>query len=400
MLYAGTELGLWVSFDAGARWTSLRQNMPPVPVRDIQIQPRDNDLLVATHGRGLYVMDDIAPLQHIGEAIKTDAALFDIRPATRWTIWNKDANLGQAVWRAPNPPNGAILDYYLKNAANDVVITITDKSGKEIRTIRNAPKNAGLNRVVWDLHYDAPRQGPTFGGRGGRGNAEAPAPPAGLDEEPGAGRFGGGGAPFVVPGEYVVKLRAAGKEESKTVKVDIDPRAPVPMADLQAQLEAGLTLRDMTSRVNTLVGGANSLVQQLTALQTRLKQSPGRPTSTSQEDGQGGAAAQVGGSRELQTMVDATLTAAKKLLEDDLARPFPGMGYRQYPRLREEIQSLNGSVTRAVARPTDPELLRMKELQQELDDAVSRLTKIQTDQVAKINQMMKAAPFITTETIK
>jgi photosystem II stability/assembly factor-like uncharacterized protein len=395
VLYAGTELGLWVSFDAGARWTSLRQNMPPVPVRDIQIQPRDNDLLVATHGRGLYVMDDITPLQHIGEAVKTDAALFDIRPATRWTIWNKDANLGQAVWRAPNPPNGAIIDYYLKNAANDVAITITDKSGKAIRTIRNASKNAGLNRVVWDLHYDAPRQGPTFGGRGGRGSAEAPPPaPTGLDEEPGAGRFGGGGAPFVVPGEYVVKVRAAGKEESKTVKVDIDPRTPVPAADLQAQLEAGLTLRDMTSRINTIVDSANNLVQQLTALQTRLKHAEARPTSTSQGDGQGVS------SRELQTMVDTTLTATKKMLEDDLARPFPAMGYRQYPRLREEIQSLNGSVTRAVARPTDPEMLRLKELQQELDEAAARLSKIQTDQIAKINQLMKAAPFITIEAVK
>src|SRR5436190_6710121 len=198
VLYAGTELGLWVSFDGGSRWTSLRQNMPPVPVRDIRIHPRDNDLIVATHGRGLYILDDITPLQHIDEAMKTEAALFDVRPATRWTIWNKDANLGQAVWRAANPPNGAVLNYYLRNAADQVTITVTDKGGKAIRTIRNAPKNAGLNRAVWDLRYDAPPQGPTFGGRGGRANAP-PSPdtsPTGLEEEPGAGRFGGGGAPF------------------------------------------------------------------------------------------------------------------------------------------------------------------------------------------------------------
>jgi photosystem II stability/assembly factor-like uncharacterized protein len=398
VLYAGTELGLWVSFDGGSRWTSLRQNMPPVPVRDIRIHPRDNDLIVATHGRGLYIMDDITPLQHIDEAMKTEAALFDVRPATRWTMWNKDANLGQAVWRAPNPPNGAIVNYYLKNAADQVTITVADKAGKAIRTIRNAPRNAGLNRALWDLRYDAPHQGPAFGGRGGRGNAATDSSPTGLDEEPGAGRFGGGGAPFVVPGEYVIKLSAGGKEESKTVKVDIDPRAPVSAADLQAQLEAGLTLRDMVSRVNVAVDRANNLVQQLTALQDRLKKAPVR-TTTATNQGHGGDGSQQA-SNELATALNAALDAAKKLLEDDLTRPFPSMGYRQYPRLREEIQSLSGSVTRAVARPTDSELLRMKELQQELDEAVARLNRIQNEQVGKINEMMKATPFIVTEPVK
>ena len=156
------------------------------------------------------------------------------------------------------------------------------------------------------------------------------------------------------------------------------------------------------------------LVQQLTALQDRLKKSPVRST-TSTNQGHGGdgaiagrdaspaeqsAGAQSAASRELIEAVGTALGATKKLLEDDLTRPFPAMGYRQYPRLREEIQSLAGSVSRAVARPTDPQLLRMKELQQELGDAVGRLTRIQNDQVAKINEMMKAAPFIVMEPVK
>ena len=400
VLYAGTELGLWVSFDGGSRWTSLRQNMPPVPVRDIQIHPRDNDLIVATHGRGLYIMDDITPLQRMSEAIKTEASLFEARPATRWTIWNKDANLGQAVWRAPNPPNGAIINYYLKSEpAADVAITVADKSGKTIRTIRNAPKTAGVNRAVWDLRYDGPRQGPTFGGRGGGRGAGGEAPPD-IDPEI-VSRFGGAGGPFAVPGDYTIKLRAAGREESKTVRVETDPRAPVSAADLQAQFDAALTLRDMTSRVNTLVERANNLVQQLTALQTRLKQSPVRTTSsTNQGHGGDGDAQAASGANELANAVGSALDTTKKLLEDDLARPYPGMGYRQYPRLREEIQSLAGAVSRAVARPTDPELLRMKELQQELDDAVARLNRIQNEQIAKINELMKAAPFIITEIVK
>ena len=139
------------------------------------------------------------------------------------------------------------------------------------------------------------------------------------------------------------------------------------------------------------------MVQQLTALQDRLKKAPVR-TTTSTNQGHGGEGQQA--STELVALVTSALDATKKLLEDDLARPFPGMGYRQYPRLREEIQSLAGAVSRAVARPTDPEVLRTKELQEELDAAVARFTRIQTEQIAKINEMMKAAPFIVTEPVK
>jgi hypothetical protein len=209
-------------------------------------------------------------------------------------------------------------------------------------------------------------------------------------------------------------VRAAGKEETKTVKVDMDPRMPVSAVDLQAQLDAALTLREMTSRVNVAVQRASDLVQQLDALQGRLKRSaPVRSPSTSSA-GPGGpavsdgvrdsspavASPQTNGSNDLVALVTSALDASKKVLEDDLTRPYPGMGYRQYPRLREEIQSLSGSVSRAGARPTDPEMLRMNELQQELDDAVGRLNRIQTDQVGRINELMKTAPFIVTEPVR
>src|SRR5262249_14013307 len=118
LLYAGTEVGLWVSFDGGSKWTSLRQNLPPVPVRDIQVHPRDTDPIVATNGRAISTRDDTTPLLKIGAALGGEAQLFDIRPATRWTIWNKDGTLGQAVWSGPNPPAGAVINYYLKNDAD------------------------------------------------------------------------------------------------------------------------------------------------------------------------------------------------------------------------------------------------------------------------------------------
>jgi photosystem II stability/assembly factor-like uncharacterized protein len=393
LLYAGTELGLWVSFDAGAKWTSLRQNMPPAPVRDIQVHPRDNDLIVATHGRGLYVLDDVTPLQKIGAALAGDVQLFDVRPATRWTMWTKDGNLGQAVWSGPNPPAGAVINYYLKDDT-EVTIAVADKTGRVIRTIRNAPHATGLNRFVWDLRYDAATGAP--GGRGGRGPAAPAGAQAGPTEEaPGGGRFGRGGSPLVLPGEYTIALRTGSQELTKPVTVEMDPRVPVTAADLEAQLEGSLTLRDMTSRTNALVDRANSLISQLDALQERLR----RPMAGRSGGGASVVPATPAGP-DLAGAVEAALGAVTTLRDKDVTRPYPNMGYRQYPRIREEITSLSGAVSGSPNRPTEGQALRMKELAAELDQAVAALNRIQTEQIGRINDMMKGMPFITTEAIR
>jgi hypothetical protein len=403
VLYAGTELGLWVSFDAGARWTSLRLNLPPVPVRDIQIHPRDNDLIVATHGRGLYILDDIEPLQRIGAAMTmaTQAVLFDVRPVTRWTVWNKDGNLGQAVWSGPNPPAGAILNYFLKTDA-DVTITVADRSARVIRTIRNAPHTAGLNRVVWDLRYDGPTG--AAAGRGGRGAAQpaVAAAPGAPEDAPAGGRFGRGNAgPLVVPGEYTITLRTGAQEQKQTVTVDMDPRVPVAAGDLDAQLAASLALRDLTSRANALVERANSLIAQLDALQQRLQRTitaRGPAAGSGQAGAPAAGAAQAG--PDLAGAVEASLGAVTTLRDKDITRPYPNMGYRQYPRIREEITSLSGAVSGSPNRPTEGQALRMRELGEELDRAVAALNQIQTDQISKINDMMKGQPFIMTDIVR
>jgi photosystem II stability/assembly factor-like uncharacterized protein len=396
LLYAGTELGLWVSFDAGGRWTSLRQNMPPVPVRDIQIHPRDNDLIVATHGRGIFILDDLAPLQGIGTALSTQAQLFDVRPSTRWTVWNKDGNLGQSVWSGPNPPAGAIIDYYLKGDA-EASITIADPAGRTIRTLRNAPRTAGVNRIVWDLRYDPPSG--AGGGRAGtaRGTAAGGEAAAPAEEGRGGGR-GGGGGPVALPGTYTITLRAGGQDQKKTLRLDMDPRVPVAADDLEAQLQAALTLRDLTSRANAVVERANSLLTQLNALQDRLRR-PTPPSGGITTSGAAGARA-TPGAPDLAGAVESALGSVQTLRDNDLTRPYPNMGYRQYPRIREEITSLSGAVSRGASRPTEGQALRIKELGEELDRAVAALNKIQTEQIGRINEMMKGMPYISTETIK
>jgi hypothetical protein len=164
LLYLGAEMGAWASWDRGAHWTSLRGDLPVTPVRDIQVHPRDNDILLATHGRGLYILDDVTALQQLESVKASDVVVFDVRPAVRWSMWSRDGNLGQKAWRGENPPAGALITYYLKEQPpGEVNVTISDKDGKVVRRIRRVNDEAGVNRVAWDLRYDAPPGGPAGG---------------------------------------------------------------------------------------------------------------------------------------------------------------------------------------------------------------------------------------------
>jgi hypothetical protein len=200
LLYVGTEFGLFVSLDGGKAWQKFMTNYPTVRTDDILVHPRDNDLIVATHGRSVWIADDITPLQQFTSAMReADVALFDIRPAVAWLNdqQNNQQVGGQKNFIGENAPRGAAISYYLKTAASDAVkISIADVNGRVIRTL-DGPKTAGINRVMWNL---------------------APAPAAG---QPGGGFGGGrGGAGAAVdPGTYVVTIEAAGKKLTKPLQV-------------------------------------------------------------------------------------------------------------------------------------------------------------------------------------
>ncbi|MBX9929067.1 MAG: hypothetical protein K2X99_09160, partial [Gemmatimonadaceae bacterium] len=155
LLYLGTEMGIWASWDRGQHWVSLRGDLPTVPVRDLQIHPRENDLILGTHGRGIYILDDITALQQFGAVAANDAELFEVRPAIRWQFWSKDGNLGQKKWAGENPPTGALITYYLKQQPPGAVnISVIDATGRVVRRFTRVPDEAGVNRVVWDLRAD------------------------------------------------------------------------------------------------------------------------------------------------------------------------------------------------------------------------------------------------------
>ncbi len=206
LLTLGTELGVYASWNDGESWVSLRNELPAVPVLETVVQPRDGDLIIATHGRGMYILDDITPLEQLADAMKGDSVfLFDGPPAIRWQTWGRDNPIGAKEWIGQNPPLGAMIDFYSKGSAGPATIQIATAAGQHIRTMV-VPVTAGVNRAIWDLRYDASGAGSAPGaaagraggaGRGaGRGGAAtgmpAGAPPS-QDQVAGRGAGGGGG---------------------------------------------------------------------------------------------------------------------------------------------------------------------------------------------------------------
>jgi photosystem II stability/assembly factor-like uncharacterized protein len=155
LLFAGTELDIFMSLDRGAHWQSIKGNLPTVAVDDIQIHPREHDLIIGTHGRSIWVIDDISGLEQLTpEKMAQPAALFDPRPAAEYYESPIGGLWGAHIFKAKNPPFGAYINYWLKgNPSEDVSITIEDAKGNKVREL-DAGNRGGLNRAVWDLRGD------------------------------------------------------------------------------------------------------------------------------------------------------------------------------------------------------------------------------------------------------
>ncbi len=218
LLFVGTEYGLFISRNGGGEWQPFNSGMPNVRVDDILLHPRDNDIIVGTHGRGIYILDDITPLQQLSNKVTdADVHLFDIRPGTQWLndVRYSRAATGGKLYRAANATTGTAISYYLKSApTGDVKITIADYTGKVIRNLMGT-KDAGLNRVQWNLRGNPPPRPANLpagfgGGGGGQGG--------------GGGGFGGlfNQGPPVEPGTYLVKLSVGGRDYTTKVVVEAD----------------------------------------------------------------------------------------------------------------------------------------------------------------------------------
>ena len=266
LLYLGTETGLWVSWNRGGQWTRLKANLPTMPIYEIKTHPRDNDLILASHARGIWILDDLSIIQDWSKAASSDAYLFTAEPAQIMNGANDQMKgfEGDRLFLGQNPAPGATLAYVLKAEAKDVKITIKDGSGTVMREMTGEPmrdrNKAGLSIVKWDLRVQPlrplpPAPGAPAGGGGGGG---------------GGGGFGGGGnnGPFVLPGTYRATLNVNGRD-ANTVDLVVkgDPEIKITDADRKIWFDTAKDLHDMQTKANDvaeLVQNANAQVTTLT----------------------------------------------------------------------------------------------------------------------------------------
>ena len=271
LLYAGTQKGIFVSFDRGEHWQSLQLNLPAVSVNDITIH--DRDLVIATWGRALWILDDVSPLRQIETARANTAAAFLFAPAPAVRVRgdnNQDTPLPPEVPQGQNPPEGAIIDYFLRDAPRGpMTLSIHDDAGGLVRQFTsvartmdapmpNAPEywfkgpdvlgvTAGMHRIAWDLRYETPPSldfGPD--GNPSYSTSYGIIAAAVIGQSPRQQPVG----PLVLPGVYQVRLNAGGVAITREVRVSNDPRSTATAADLAAlsQAERGLAAGIGTSR--------------------------------------------------------------------------------------------------------------------------------------------------------
>ncbi len=407
LLFVGMERGIYGSWDRGKTWVSIRGNLPRVSVRGIRVQRQYNDLVIGTHGRGAWILDDIQPMVELAAALEKEAHVFQARTATAWESWSRGSSLGQSIFTGTNPRSGAWINYYLSEqtaaqlggasvaddgaggsngsaaAANrsgppnrgarragprrganggGVTIRITDASGTLVNELQDRNASAGMNRAIWNLSWKGadPIPGQRQGGRGGGFFNFAPqGPPA-------------------VPGTYTATVMVAGQELSTEFQLRGDPTVGASRADYEARFTAAMRARDLQSELNQMVGTMNDLDKQIDGL---LESITGKELSNEREI------------RRTARDAKGKLTA----LSAEVRRPPGSMGYRDWPRLLEQLRFAARGFQGAQARPTDGQLEVLTEVEKAAAVRAQELTVIIDGVIGDLNRLLEDAPKIIAD---
>lgn len=311
LLYAGTQRGVWATWDGGAHWQSLRLNMPASAIYDIHVQPLFNDLIVAAHGRGVWILDDLSAIER--PADPAQLTLLPIRDTYAWSQWAginafRAGSLPSNQFAGPNVPYGALITYSLPHKERQVAIEILDANGRVVRHMdgKDVTGSAGLNRIAWDLSEDGPVKW--------HGTFE-------LNQGPDEGVT-------VVPSTFTVRLRAGGMTRTQQVVVKPDPRDTLTIAQLQTQHDELLQIQDEFSGVDVM----------LNAIDERLKRATGAERA-----------------RLLEFRTRLTYNPSNV---EDLGGP---------AGLRDKLEDLSGRISQSFAPATQPQLDEIAHLHAEYD---------------------------------
>jgi photosystem II stability/assembly factor-like uncharacterized protein len=304
VLYLGTETGLAVSLDRGKSWQRISANLPTVRVDEITLHPRDNAMILATHGRALWILDHLEMIQEYAQAQASGAYLFSVPDALEWKSSN-ELNMefwGDNFFLGENPPFEAVIPFYVKSAASVVQLKIADAAGKTVRQLAvGARSQSGIETACWDLRVEPIRTGGSApagrgaGPGGGAGNAPGgransavvEGPDAGFKNACGAGGRGGGGAaagPLVLPGIYHVTLIVDGKTiATKPIKVSTDPA--ISMNDMQRKryFDVAMDLHDIQQRGENAAAALGPFHTSMTDASDKIGKANGVPASVKTE---------------------------------------------------------------------------------------------------------------------
>ena len=355
LLFLGTEFGLWVSIDGGGRWAQYKgSDFPAVAVRDLVVHPRTSDLVLATHGRGIWIVDDISPWRALTPAaIEQTAAFLPVPPAVQYLQGFGGWSEGDNSYNGPSRPTDAYIPYYQKtrHIFGDLKIEIFDEDGKLVDTVASS-KHRGVNRATWSMRLKPPR-----------------VPPAA------SALFGAAIGARALPGTYVVKMTKGDQVYTTKINVVLDPRATYMIEDRRAQF---------------------ALVERLGAVLSHMSWAVDAITDV--RDAANTRAAKLQATDLLRQRLAALADAVDKIRIKIVATKEGGMITGE-ERLREFLGGLYGDVNGYDGRPTDEQIARAEVLGRELDDVVHEFTTLTNQQLPALNRQLTANKLATIEVL-
>jgi photosystem II stability/assembly factor-like uncharacterized protein len=345
LLFLGTEFGLWVSRDGGKHWAQYKgREFPDVAVRDIVVHPRDSDLVVATHGRGIWVVDDITALRKLTpDVLSQDATFLETKPARQRLVANGGWVEGSAAFSGPNAPDAALITYYQKrrHIFGKMKLEILDAQGKLVDTLP-ANSRRGISRVEWPMRLKAPR-----------------VPPAAT------AAFEAAQGPRVLPGTYTAKLTRGKETYTARFEVALDPRAKYGLADRRLEFEAAM-------RVYNLLGEMAYEVDRINGVRDDLADRAGKlPRDPVFGKRLGGLAGRVD---EMRKKIVATKEGGAVTGEE---------------RIREKTTQLYGDILNYEGRPADYQLERIDSLSKELNDVKTEFDAFAAKELPPVNRTLR-----------